>query len=164
MWHIVYLCAIQLRKMQYFGSHNLSVDEKGRIVIPVSFREHLKEHCQGSLVIGQTFRAPCISIYPAPEFDRVRDELMRNRNATLQFQNLLRIIVGTAQNCEMLATGRVLVPKQLRQFNSIERDAMLIGVGTRFELWDQGQWQAHCAGIKNEDGEDYQIILEKLPI
>jgi len=150
--------------MQYFGSHNLSVDDKGRIVVPVSFREQLKQHCSGSLVMGQTFGAPCISIYPAPEFDRIRDELMRNRNATVQFQNLLRIIVGTAQNCDMLATGRVLVPKQLRQFNSIERDALLIGVGTRFELWEQSEWQNHCAGIKNENEEDYHMILEKLPI
>lgn len=150
--------------MQFFGSHNLSVDGKGRIVIPISFRERLHEQCAGKLVFGQTFRAPCISIYPAPEFDRIRDELIKNRNATTQFQNLLRIIVGTAQDCDMLATGRVLVPKQLRQFNSIEKETVLIGVGTRFELWDQNEWHNHCEGIKGENDEDYQIILEKLPI
>ncbi len=150
--------------MEYYGSHNLTVDDKNRIVIPVSFREKLQEQCAGKLVIGQTFGTPCLSLYPAPEFDRVRDRLFRQQNATRQFRNLVRIIIGTAQECDMLATGRVLMPKQLRQFYAIEREATLIGVGSRFELWNQDTWYQHCEDMQSQNDEDYQSILEKLPI
>ena len=120
--------------------------------------------CAGKLVIGQTFRLSCISIYPEQEFDRMRENLLGQRNATMQFQNLLRVLVGTAQKCEMLASGRVLMPKQLREFNSIERDATLIGMGSRFELWDQDAWQKHCEGLKHESDDGYQSILENLKL
>ena len=162
-----YICVIKcifVSYMDYQGSHNLSVDGKGRVVIPVSYREQLHQQFDGKLVIGQTFRFPCISIYPAPEFDRIREELLRNRNATMQFQNLMRTIVGSAHKCDMLASGRILLPKQLREFNSIEKDAVLIGMGTRFELWDHNEFNSHNSGINSGTDEEYQEILEKLTI
>lgn len=150
--------------MFYQGSYNLSVDGKGRIVIPVSYREHLQQQFDGKLVIGQTFRFPCITIYPEPEYVRVRDELLENWNASEQFKNLMRTIVGSAHDCNMLANGRVLLPKHLREFYSIDKDAVLVGMGTRFELWDHNEFDSHNSMVNSGNDEEYQEILEKLTI
>lgn len=150
--------------MEFQGSHILSVDGKGRIVMPVSYREQLRELCDGKLVIGQTFREHCISLYPAPEYARVREQLLRDRNATPQYQRLLRALVGLYHPFDMPASGRILIPKRLRTHNSIDKDVLLIGLETRFEIWDQDEFDSYCGEADSGSGEEFQEILEKLTI
>ena len=137
--------------------------EKDASLFRSVYREQLRQQFDGKLVIGQTFRFPCISIYPAPEFRPDSGGVCCGTGiATMQFQNLMRTIVGSAHKCDMLASGRILLPKQLREFNSIEKDAVLIGMGTRFELWDHNEFNSHNSGINSGTDEEYQEILEKI--
>ena len=150
--------------MFFQGSYNLSVDGKGRIVIPVNYREHLQQQFDGKLVIGQTFRFCCLTIYPEPEYHRVRQELLDNSNSSVKYKNLMRTVVGSAHDCNMLANGRVLLPKQLRKSNSIENDVVLVGIGARFELWDHKKFKKHNKKVNSAADEDYQDILENMNI
>ena len=151
--------------MFYQGSYNLSVDGKGRIVIPVNYREHLQQQFDGKLVIGQTFQFPCLTIYPEPVYVRIREKLSKERNETIEFLNYMRTIVGFSHDCNMLANGRVLLPKHLREFYSIDKDAVLVGMGTRFELWDHKEFDNHNKkNVKSGNDEIYRKILQNMAI
>ena len=129
-------------------------------MIPVKLREEINADCEGNLVMGQAFRTDCVSIYPRHEFERIRDELFRNRNSSVHYQNILRTIVGTAQDCVLPKSGRILVPRQLRTFNSIHGDAVLIGMGNRIELWDLERWQNHHKAVNDSDTDAYDKVLK----
>jgi len=148
-------------KIAYFGSYDVTVDDKGRIMIPVKLREEFKVDCEGNLVMSQAFRTNCVSIYPNHEFDRVRDELFGQRNSSVYYQDIMRTIVGTAQKCVLPKSGRILIPRQLRTFNSINSDAVLIGMGTRVELWDLERWHDHHKAVKDSDTDAYDKVLKK---
>ena len=148
-------------KFRYFGSYDVKVDDKGRFMMPVKIREEFNADCKGHLVMNQTFRTNCMSIYPKHEFERVRDELFKKRVASVYYQDILRTMVGTAQKCELPKSGRILIPRQLRTFNSFLGDAVLIGMGTRVELWDLKRWQKHHKAVKNSKTDAYDKVLEK---
>ncbi len=149
------------KKFSYFGSYDVTVDDKGRIMIPVKLREEINADCEGNLVMGQTFRANCVSIYSNHEFKRIRDKLYRNRNSSVHYQDIMRTVVGTAQDCVMPKSGRILIPRQLRTFNSVHGDAVLIGMGNRIELWDLERWQEHHKAVNDSDTDAYDKVLKK---
>ena len=130
-------------------------------MMPVRLREEFNADCEGKLVMSQAFRTNCVSIYPKHEFDRVRDELFRDRNSSVYYQDILRTIVGTAHEIELPKSGRILIPRQLRTFNSFQGDAVLIGMGTRVELWDLKLWQKHHKAVKKSKTDAYDKVLEK---
>ncbi len=129
-------------------------------MIPVKLREEFNADCKGTLVMSQAFRANCVSIYPNHEFKRIRDQLFRKRNSSVHYQDIMRTIVGTGQDCVLPKSGRILIPRQLRTFNSIHGEAVLIGMGTRVELWDLERWHDHHQAVKDSDTDAYDKVLK----
>jgi MraZ protein len=108
------------------GANKVTLDAKGRMVMPTRYRERLLERCQGKLVITVD-RDQCLLLYPLPDWEEIERKLMR-------------LMVGHASDVELDGHGRVLLPPKLREFAHLERNAILIGQGARFELWDEQRW------------------------
>ena len=121
------------------GANKLTLDAKGRMVMPTRYRERLQERCGGNLVVTVD-RDRCLLIYPLPDWEEVERKLMRLPSFDPQARQLQRLMVGNATDLELDAHGRVLLPPKLREFGQLTRDAMLIGQGVRFELWDEARW------------------------
>lgn len=124
----------------FAGSHQLMVDDKGRLAIPARFRQPLAEQCESQLVITKGPN-PCLEIYPVPEFERiVRDiQQMEDRHVA---ERLKQVFVGFAVETEMDKQGRVLLPPMLRKRVHLDGAAVLMGQDTRFDLWPQAEWDA----------------------
>jgi MraZ protein len=82
----------------------------------------------------------CLLIYPLPDWEEIERKLMRLPTLNPQARRLQRLMVGHATDLELDGHGRVLLPPKLREFGLLTRDAMLIGQGSRFELWDEARW------------------------
>src|ERR1700687_5102225 len=121
------------------GSNNLTLDAKGRMVMPTRYRERLQERCGGRLVVTVD-KDQCLLIYPLPDWEEVERKLMRLPSLNAQARQLQRLMVGNATDLELDGHGRILLPPNLREFGHLTRDAMLIGQGVRFELWDEARW------------------------
>ena len=121
------------------GSNNLTLDAKGRMVMPTRYRERLQERCGGKLVVTVD-KDQCLLIYPLPDWEEIERKLMRLPTLNPQARRLQRLMVGHATDLELDGHGRVLLPPKLREFGLLTRDAMLIGQGLRFELWDEARW------------------------
>ena len=121
------------------GANKLTLDAKGRMVMPTRYRERLQELCGGKLVVTVD-KDQCLLIYPLPDWEEIERKLMRLPTLNPQARRLQRLMVGHATDLELDGHGRVLLPPKLREFGLLTRDAMLIGQGSRFELWDEARW------------------------
>jgi MraZ protein len=121
------------------GANKLTLDAKGRMVMPTRYRERLQELCGGKLVVTVD-KDQCLLIYPLPDWEEIERKLMRLPTLNPRARSLQRLMVGHATDLELDGHGRVLLPPKLREFGLLTRDAMLIGQGSRFELWDEARW------------------------
>ena len=147
------------------GANKLTLDAKGRMVMPTRYRERLQERCGGKLVITVD-KEQCLLLYPLPDWEEIERKLMRLPTLNPQARRLQRLMVGHATDTDLDAHGRLLLPPNLREFAHLSRDAMLIGQGMRFELWDEARWNEQrdewLAG--EESAVDLPAELETLSI
>ena len=107
--------------------------------MPTRYRDRLVERCEGRLVITVD-RDKCLLLYPLPDWEEIERKLMRLPTLNEHVRRLQRLMVGHASDVELDGHGRVLLPPKLREFAQLERNAILIGQGNRFELWDEQRW------------------------
>ena len=107
--------------------------------MPTRYRDRLHELCGNRLVVTVD-KDRCLLIYPLPDWEEFERRLMRLPTLNPQTRRLQRLMVGQATDLELDGHGRLLLPQNLREFASLTRDAVLIGQGLRFELWDEARW------------------------
>ncbi len=141
------------------GDNKLTLEAKGRLVMPTRYRERLQERCGGHIVVTVD-KDQCLLIYPLPDWEDIERKLTKLPTLDPQMRGLQRLMVGYATDLELDGHGRLLLPANLREFGLLTRDAMLIGQGLRFELWDEGRWNerrdewlASAGGTGNLPGE-----------
>ena len=122
----------------YFGETAINLDAKGRLAIPVRYREAVQEACGGRMVLTYSaFDSGALYLYPEPEWERVRDEVTRLSTFNPSHRSLQRRLVGSASAVEPDANGRIQIPQTLRQVAGLEKRVVLLGMGNRFELWNE---------------------------
>ena len=121
------------------GATQITLDAKGRVAIPARYRERIAARCAGQLICTVD-QDPCLLLYPLPDWEEIERKLMRLSSFNPGTRRLQRLMVGYASELELDSHGRVLIPRELREFASLERQAMLIGQGNKFELWDEQRW------------------------
>jgi len=109
------------------------------MVMPTRYREQINELAQGKLVVTVD-KDLCLLIYPLPEWEQTQRDLMSLPSLDATSRWLQRLMVGHATDLLLDGHGRVLLPPELREFAKLGRYGMLIGQGTRFELWDEVRW------------------------
>jgi MraZ protein len=121
------------------GANKVTLDAKGRMVMPTRYRDRIHERSQGRLVVTVD-RDQCLLLYPLPDWEEIERKLMRLPSLNAQARRLQRLMVGHATDLELDGHGRVLLPPKLREFAGLTRQGVLIGQGNRFELWDEARW------------------------
>ena len=137
------------------GSSALTLDAKGRMSIPARHRDVLQSEEQGRLTLT---RHPdgCLMLYPRSIWEEKRKQIAALPASARPLQ---RLVLGNAQDVDMDGAGRILVAPELRAAAGLNRDVMLLGLGSNFELWDRAQWEARCmADVGNLD----PAILEQI--
>jgi MraZ protein len=147
------------------GANKLTLDIKGRMVMPTRYRERLQERCGGKLVVTVD-KDQCLLVYPMPDWEEIERKLMKLPSFDARARWLQRLMVGHATELDLDAQGRVLLPPNLREFASLTRDAVLIGQGLRFELWDEEKWnQRRDEWLASEESAtDLSADLEALSL
>lgn len=135
------------------GVTKVTLDAKGRLAIPTRYREKLISRCDGQMVVTVD-RDYCLLIYPYPDWEEIERKLIRLPSLNKQARRLQRLMVGYATELELDGNGRILISKELREFAGIERHAILIGQGKKFELWDDQAWSQKRDSWLNMDDEN----------
>ena len=122
------------------GVNNVTVDTKGRVGIPSKYRQELHELCNSNLVVTANIVGDIsILIYPKLYWVAVEEQLQKF-SSTDREGYIQRMMLSHATECEPDNNGRILLPPPLRKDMKIKKSCVLLGLGNRFELWDQKIW------------------------
>lgn len=132
------------------GASSLSLDVKGRLSVPTRHRDVLSATAASQLTITKHPHG-CLMVFPRPEWEKFRERISA---LPMQAQWWKRIFLGNAMDVEMDGTGRVLISPELRAAAGIQKDAVLLGMGGYFELWDATTYAAQEAEAMKGDMPD----------
>jgi MraZ protein len=132
------------RATVFRGIAELVLDAKGRLAVPARHREGLAGAGNGHVIVTAD-PSGCLLIYPMAAWEPIEARLMALSSFDERSRSIQRLIVGHADEVELDAAGRILVPPALRRYAALERRVALVGQGRKLELWDEARWQAQVA-------------------
>ena len=120
------------------GTYHHRIDAKGRLPVPAAFRRSLGD--AGQVVV--TLLDQCLAVYSPAEWARLETQLAALPAFAKPVKALTRLLASRAADCEIDVQGRILLPPTLRAAAALDRDAVVVGVLNRFEVWSPGSWEA----------------------
>ncbi len=123
----------------FIGEYYHSIDAKGRVIIPLKFREALGDKFYISKGLDG-----CLWIHPSEEWAAFRASLRELSAIDEDSRRFKRFFLAGAAECELDKQGRILIPGPLRNYSELTKDVVLAGMDNRIEIWSQEKW----------DGED----------
>jgi MraZ protein len=125
------------------GINSVNLDAKGRMAVPKKYRDSIAEASDNQLVATIDLHSPCLLIYTLDEWEVIERKLMSMPNVDPQARLYQRLLLGHATEMEIDSQGRVLLPALLREHAKLDKPAILLGQGNKFELWSQEAWDAN---------------------
>lgn len=141
------------------GATSLSLDAKSRLAVPTKHREALQLECAGNLVLT-AHPHRCLLLYPQPAWEPIQTKMMGLSSFDKQSSALQRLLVGFAEDVTLDGAGRLLVSPVLRDFASLDKEVMLVGQGSHFELWSMGAWHTQLEQVIQSNGFAMPAELE----
>ncbi|SDY43907.1 MraZ protein [Proteiniborus ethanoligenes] len=137
----------------FIGEYQHSLDNKGRLIIPSKFRDEL-----GDVFIITKGLDNCLFVYPKEEWDILENKLKLLPLTSKDARAFVRFFFSGATECELDKQGRILIPVNLRDHCKLDKDAVIIGVSTRVEIWSKEEWDTY----NDDDSLSYEAIAEKM--
>ena len=137
----------------FYGEYQHSLDAKGRIIIPVKFREGL-----GEKFIVTKGLDECLFVYSSEEWHNIEQKLKTLPFTDKDVRAFVRFFFAGAAECEIDKQGRIVIPSNLREYGKFEKDLFIIGVSTRVEIWQKEKWLKYSG----EDNISPDEIAQKM--
>ena len=125
--------------MRFSGEYNVSIDPKGRLSIPAAFRDELREVYKSESLFVTRFKGGLVA-YPPKRWEEITARVLDMPAGPRREANL-RNRIAPAAECSFNAQGRIQVPQSLRGHAGLDRDAVVIGMFEKIEIWSQ---QSHA--------------------
>ena len=124
----------------FMGEYNHTIDAKGRLIIPSKFREIL-----GDAFVVTKGLDGCLFVYDNEEWQRFEEKLRTLPITNKEARQFVRFFLAGATEAEVDKQGRILIPNVLREFAQLTKDVVLVGVGSRIEIWGRGRFEDTAA-------------------
>ena len=132
------------------GTHRYQLDQKGRISLPQRFRDAFVEGAW--ITLGQD---GCLFVYPAAAWEEWSAGVDDSPLADREDRAFARMAFGQAEPVELDSQGRIVIPQRLRREVALGREAVIVGVRNRMEIWDGEEWdrylERHSANYRAGD-------------
>ncbi len=147
------------------GVNNINLDTKGRMAVPVRYREQLLQSCNGEMVVTIDTDERCLLIYPEPEWSDIQRKLEALPSFNGAARRIQRLMIGHATDVQMDGSGRILLTPPLREYSQLDKKVVLLGLGAKFELWNEEIWVSHReAWISDSSNQDIPDELRTLSL
>ena len=124
------------------------------MAIPSRYRARLAEQTDGCLVLTLNPLDRSLWLYPLPEWELIETKLAELSDFDRQSRRAKQMMRGYACDCQPDGQGRILLPAELRDYASIDKQAVILGQGNKFELWDEASWNQQRDEWLQEVGND----------
>lgn len=137
----------------FIGEYKHTIDEKGRLAIPIKFRADLSK---GAVVTRGLDTS--LFLFPKEEWDKLAQKLASLPLGQSNSRAFARLMLAGAMDVEVDKQGRVMLPEYLRAYAGLQKSVVIAGLYTRLELWDETSWNAY----KSKMEEDAESVAEQL--
>ena len=138
----------------FMSEYNHTVDTKGRLIVPSKFREQV-----GDEFVVTKGMDGCLFVYANDDWSAFEQKLTSLPLINKEARKFARFFLAGAAQVEVDKQGRILLPANLRQFAGLEKDVVLVGVGSRIEIWSRENWENMDA---DSDMDDIAATMESL--
>ena len=139
------------------GTHTPKLDDKGRIFLPAKFREEL-----AAGVVVTRGQERCLYVFSKSEFALVHEKIRQAPVTSEEARKYLRLFLSGASDDTPDKQGRVLVPQLLREYAGLHKDLVIIGVGSRAEIWDATSWQEYLSSNEEKFATQAEEVIPGL--
>ncbi len=137
----------------FFGEVKHNIDAKGRLVLPAKFRDGIQDGYVMTKGLDQ-----CIFLFPMDEWRRMEEKLKSLPITHKNARAFVRYFFSGACDGELDKQGRVRIPQNLMDYARLNATTVIIGVGTRMEIWSEDLWDAYT----EDDALSYDQIAQQL--
>lgn len=147
----------------YRGINGLNIDAKGRFAMPTRYRERLQLDSKNEVVLTIDTEVRCLLLYPLPEWEVIEKKLAALPSFNPAARRIQRLLIGHATEVEIDGQGRILLPPLLRDYAGLKKQAVLVGQGKKFELWDEAHWEkSRGMWLEEESNLDESALPEEV--
>ena len=137
----------------FIGEYSHTIDEKGRVSLPVKFRARLASGCVVTRGIDK-----CLWVYPMDEWEKLAEKVAALPITQKDSRNFSRLILAGAVDLSIDKLGRVNLPSYLKEYAGINKKVTITGMYNRIELWPEEKWNK----FKKEMEDNSEQIAENL--
>lgn len=141
----------------FSGKHYISLDQKGRIIVPAPFREILSSNHSSKLIFTNEVFDRCLCAYPIDEWNSLLEKVKEKPQTSDAVKYFMRRVIGSAVECEIDKQGRVLIASALRVDAGLNGEVVTIGLGNRIEIWDKSEFE----GVADPERIDKQSFKDE---
>ena len=139
------------------GTHTPKLDDKGRIILPAKFRDELSAG-----VVVTRGQERCLYVFSKSEFESVHEKIRQAPVTSEEARKYLRLFLSGAADDTPDKQGRVLVPQLLRDYAGLTKELVIIGVGSRAEIWDAASWQEYLPSNEEKFATQAEEVIPGL--
>jgi len=139
----------------FLGEYQHSLDAKGRLTIPAKFREEL-----GAGAIITRGLDHCLFLFPSNEWSALENKLRTLPLTKHDARQFVRFLFSGASDCELDKQGRIMLPMNLREYAGIDKDAVVIGVASRIEIWSKEKWESYVQAAEQSFDQIAESIVD----
>ena len=150
-----------LNKDTFTGEYKYSLDSKGRINIPAKFRQSLSKKNQNTFVATRG-QDPCVWIYPLTEWKKIEDELRNLSSASGINRTFIRQIARSATPSTCDRQGRIMINPSLISYAGIEKEALIIGMINKIEIWNIDILKKVDKENLNNEKNEFDMLSDKI--
>lgn len=140
------------------GRFENTIDAKGRISIPSKFRETLSAFEEEKLIL--TNFDGCLWAYPVKEWKKIEEKVAALPQFKPEVKALQRVFISAASECFLDPQGRILIPPPLREYATIEREVVFIGMIQRIEIWAKSKWNEEFKKSEEKLAESIEVLAD----
>ena len=122
------------------GRSEHSLDGKGRLNIPTRFREVMRRQCKDSRLMAFPW-LNCLKVYPMARWEELELNLLNTGKKQPETVKMVRYMVGGVVECPLDKQGRILLPGKMRADCGIDKEILVSGMISYFEIWDKATWE-----------------------
>jgi MraZ protein len=148
------------------GINPINLDAKGRVALPVKYRDRVSDRCDGHMVLTVHPFDRCLLLYPLADWEAIESQVNALPNSTSrQARRLQHLMVGYATELDLDAVNRLLLPAMHRDHAELDKRLILVGQGQKFEIWSEMRWTSMTEAYLNESvDEDGSVELIDLSL
>lgn len=139
----------------FIGEYQHNIDQKGRLAIPVKFRQQLSK---GAVVTRGLDN--CLFLYTKAEWQKLADKLAALPISKANTRAFSRLMLAGAMDVRLDSQGRIILPDYLRKYATVKKKVVIAGLYSRLEIWDELLWQKYKASTEKSSTDIAEALGE----